>query len=154
MAHQLCRECHRLVSEAAATCPYCGISQPIAASLRQGRAARFRRAVGLAAGLLVVELVWFRYEILQLAGPPEVTAPVRVDPYPGFRPLGQGVWLGAQLYDRRDRAYVGRITSLYCPEVTPAGRAWTCVEVESADGHRGWVRSDADAPRLLARMRP
>jgi hypothetical protein len=114
--------------------------------------ARYRGALVLALVLLGVEIAWFRNQLDQLAGPPMPTPVAPMDSFPGYRSLAQGVWLGARLYDRMDRAYVGRITSLNCPDPTPRGSIWRCMEVEFADGHREWVRRQAGEKRYLVQL--
>ncbi len=157
MGHRMCRECHRLVSEEAKACPHCGVPRPGAPGDRESWASRYRGAIAVALVLLGVEIAWFRHQMAQLTGPPS-TLPVpaaRVDSFPGYRSLAKGVWLGARLYDRRDRSYVGRITSLHCPEPAPRDGVWRCMEVEYADGERGWVsRRDGEARYLALETAP
>ena len=151
MGHGMCRECHRLVSEEAKTCPGCGATRPVVTD-QDAWFAKYRGALMLALVLLGVEVAWFRYQVNQLAGPPIPTLVAPVDSFPGYRSLARGVWLGARLYGRLDRTYVGRITSLNCPDPTPRGGIWRCVEVEFADGHRAWVRRQDGEKRYLAQL--
>jgi len=156
MSHIMCRECHHLVSEGAKTCPRCGISWPgrteDADGWADGWIVKYRGALLLAIILFGLELAWFRHEITQLAGPPIPGLARAVDSFPGYRSLDRGLWLGARLHDRQSRAYVGRVTSLNCPDPTPWGHPWRCAEVEFVDGHREWIRQQVGAQRYLAKL--
>jgi len=151
MGHRQCRECHQLVSEEARTCPRCGVPRPTAREEDTEWFARYRGALALALILLALEITWFRAQVKQLTGPPPPPPPVApVDSFPGYRTLATGAWLDARLYDRQDRTYIGRITSLNCPDPTPRGSPLRCFEVEFADGHREWVRRQVAAKSYLA----
>jgi hypothetical protein len=114
-------------------------------------------ALLLGLGLAAVGGLWFRYQIDQLAQ--ASAAPVTVAPatpreaYPGFQSLAQGMWLGAPLFGRESRAYVGRITSLTCPQHPVGVSGVACLEIEFADGRRAWVeRSRAETQYLTPRI--
>ena len=117
MAHQMCRECHRLVSEAATTCPHCGTPRPVATDGPFAHLRPYASALLLGLALAWIGGLWFRYQMAQfeaLVVAPVPVAPRPQDPYPGFQSLTQRVWLGAPLFGRRDQAYAGRVTSLTC----------------------------------------
>jgi rRNA maturation protein Nop10 len=152
MELRLCRECHRLVSEEAKTCPRCGVPRPVASEDETAWLVKHRGALLLALLLFGLEIAWFRAQVKQLAGPPIPMRVAPVDSYPGYRSLAQEVWVGARLYDRQDWHYVGQITSLNCPDPTPRGSIWRCVEVEFVDGHRDWVRRQVGETRYIAQL--
>lgn len=146
-----CRECHHFVSEEAPSCPRCGVLRPVVSEEDTGWIGRYRGVLLFVLVALAVEIALFRSQVRQLAGPPFRPPPVApVDSYPGYRSLATGAWLDARLYDRVDRTYVGRITSLNCPDPTPRGSPLRCFEVEFADGHREWVRRHVAAKSYLA----
>jgi hypothetical protein len=62
MSHQLCRECHHLVSEEARTCPHCGISGPRRPDEADGW-------LVLALILWALAIVWFRHQVALLSAP-------------------------------------------------------------------------------------
>ena len=151
MPQQMCRECHRLVSEAATACPHCGITRPVSADGPLTHLRPYASALLLGVALVWVGGFWFRYQVGQLhqasAEPPPPT-PAQLDPHPGFRPL-QGGRLGAPVFDRESRVYVGRITSLNCPSQPSNVVMVACLQIEFADGQRMWVqRSTAEAKYL------
>jgi hypothetical protein len=150
MPHQMCRECHRLVSDAARSCPYCGIGRPVGEPGPFVHLRPFGSAFLLGIGLILVGGVWFRFQLEQLAPAPAPPAPVApLDPHPGFQSLTRAVWVGAALYGRDDRSYVGRVTSLDCPTQPNGEPRPACLQVEFADGHRVWItRSTAEAKFL------
>jgi hypothetical protein len=151
MSLRPCRECRTFVSEEAPTCPRCGVRRPVVTDEDAGWFGKYRGAIALALVVGTLEIAWFRYQIGQLSGPPPSPDPVApVDSYPGYHSLATGTWLDARLYEREDRTYVGRITSLNCPDPTPRGSPLRCFEVEFADGHREWVRRHVAAKRYLA----
>jgi hypothetical protein len=148
-----CRECHRFVSEEARSCPHCGVARPVAPAEDLGWLGRHRAAVALALAALTAEIMLFRSMAKELDAPPSPPPPAaRVDSFPGYRSLANGVWLDARLYERADRTYVGRITSLACQDPTPRGILLRCFEVEFADGHREWVRWQLAVNRYLAAL--
>jgi hypothetical protein len=148
---RLCRECHKLVSEEARACPHCGVPDPADSEHSGSWVSKHRGTLALVFGLLGLEVAWFHHQVKLLAGPPVTVQAATVDSFPGYRSL-RGVWLGAKLYYRDTRTYVGQITSLQCPDPTPRGSAWRCVEVEFADGHREWVRRQVGEKLYLARL--
>jgi hypothetical protein len=112
---------------------------------------RHRGAVALAVVGLTAEIMLFQSMAKQLDAPPSPPPPpALVDSFPGYRSLAHGIWLDARLYDRGDRAYVGRITSLACQDPTPRGSLLRCFEVEFVDGHLEWVRWHLAVNRYLA----
>src|SRR5690349_520405 len=110
MPHQMCRECHRLVSESATTCPHCGIARPASFDDPLARLRPYGSALLLGLVLTWFGGLWFRYQVGLLHEEPAVPAPIPVahpDSYPGFQSL-RGFWLGAPLFARDDRrTYVG-----------------------------------------------
>ena len=155
MPHQMCRECHRLVSEGANACPHCGIPRPVATDGPFAHLRPYANALLLGLALVWIGGLWFRYQLAQfeaLAAAPVPVAPKAQDRYPGFQSLTQEVWLGAPLFGRRDQAYVGRVTSLTCPRQPVGVSGVACLQIEFADGHREWVeRRMADAGYLTPR---
>ena len=155
MPQQMCRECHRLVSEAATACPHCGIRRPVASEGPFAHLRPYGGALLLGLALVWIGGLWFRYQIGQLEKPPAV--PVRVfaapqDSFPGFYPLAQAVWVGAPLFGRKSRVYVGRILSLNCPHQPVGAVRFACLEIEFKDGRREWIeRSTAEAQYLTPR---
>ena len=146
-----CRECHRFVSEEARSCPQCGVPRPVVPVDDIGWFGRHRGAVALAVVGLTAEIMRFQSLAKQLDAPPSPPPPpALVDSFPGYRSLARGIWLDARLYNRGDRAYVGRITSLACQDPTPRGSLLRCFEVEFVDGHREWVRWHLAVNRYLA----
>jgi hypothetical protein len=142
MPHQMCRECHRLVSEAANTCPHCGIPQPVPTDDPFPHLRPYASALLLGLALLWIGGLWFRYQVAQLEAVIDAPVPVASmarDPHPGFQSLPQAVWLGAPLFGRRDQAYVGRVTSLSCPRQPVGVGGVACLQIEFADGRREWV---------------
>jgi hypothetical protein len=102
----MCRECHRRVSEAANTCPHCGIPQPVATDGPFAHLRPYGNALLLGLALLWIGGLWFRYQVGQLEAvidAPVPVAPKARDPHPGFQSLPQQVWLGASLFGRRDQ---------------------------------------------------
>ena len=150
-----CRECHRfVVIKDARSCPYCGVSRP---RVPEGRGSnRYHGAVALSLSGLIAAMVLFHIQAKQLSSPlAPPPSPGSVDSFPGYRSLATGLWRGAQLYNRAGiRMYVGRITSLDCPDPTPRGRVARCFQIEFADGHRGWVRWHAAKEQYLAAVLP
>lgn len=156
MPHQMCRECHRLISEAAIACPHCGIPRPVASDGPWTHLRPYGSALLLGLALVGIGGLWFRYQVEHLVkAPPAPMSVVRSpDPYPGFQSLAQGVWLGAPLFGRHDRLYVGRITSLNCPRQPIEAVHVACLQIEFADGRREWVEwSTAEGQYLAARSR-
>jgi hypothetical protein len=152
--HQMCRECHRLVSDGAIACPHCGITQPTATDGPWSHLRPFGSALLLGFALVGIGGLWFRYQMEQLVDAPPARAPVAgpEDPHPGFRSLAQGVWLGAALFGRENQLYVGRITSLDCPRQAVGPSPVACLQIEFADGRREWVeRTVAEGQYLAAR---
>jgi len=150
----MCRECHRLVSDAAIACPHCGIPHPAETDGPWTRLRPYGSALLLGLVLVGIGGLWFRYQMEQLAEAPPAPIPVAgpQDPHPGFQSLAQGVWLGAPLFGRQDRLYVGRITSLDCPRQHSGAIRVACLQIEFADGRREWVeRSTAERQYLAAR---
>jgi hypothetical protein len=140
--HQMCRECHRLVSEGATTCPHCGITHPAATDGPFAHLRPYASALALGLALLWIGGLWLRYQVAQFGA--VIEAPVSVppkapDPYPGFQPLTQGVWVGAPLFGRRDRAFAGHVTSLTCPRQPAGVSGAVCLQIEFAGGRREWV---------------
>ena len=144
-----CRECHRFVSEEARTCAHCGAPRPVAPVDDVGWFGRNRGAVALALVGWTAAFMMFRSFALQLdARSSPRLGPV--DSFPGYQSLATGISLNALLYDRANRAYVGRVTSLACQDQAPRGSLLRCFEVEFADGHREWVRWHLAVNRYLA----
>jgi hypothetical protein len=74
MPHRLCRECHRLVSDAARTCPHCGIAQPVAGDGSASRLRPYGSALLVGLALIWAGGLWFRYQLGQLR---DLSAPER-----------------------------------------------------------------------------
>jgi hypothetical protein len=155
MAQQLCRECHRLVSEAANTCPHCGVPRPAETDGPWAHLRPYGSALLLGLALVGVGGLWFRYQLEHLvAAPVAVAPPQREDAFPGFQSLAQGIWLGAPLFGRDHPVYVGRITSLNCPQQPQTASQVACLQIEFEDGHREWVeRRTAEGQFLTPRRR-
>jgi hypothetical protein len=141
MSQRMCRECHRLVSETAPTCPHCGIPHPAAVERGLSRMRPYGTALLLGVLLVWVGGMWFRYQVGQLEQAPPLPVPIAPrEAHPAFQPLSQHIWVGAPLFGRTTWAYVGRVTSLTCPR-QPAGPGGTgCLQIEFADGRRAWVQ--------------
>jgi hypothetical protein len=71
MGHVMCRECHRLVSERARACPYCGVSRPVVTRDPDGVFAGPRGKFTLITLLLTLGIAWFRHQVHQLADSPK-----------------------------------------------------------------------------------
>ncbi len=153
MPQRMCRECHRLVSEAAAACPHCGIPHPTAGEERFHRLRPYGSALLLGLLLAWIGGVWFRYQVGQLEQAPPLPVPVAPrDAHPAFQSLSQHIWVGAPLFGRTTWAYVGRVTSLTCPQQPARPGGVACLQVEFADGRRAWVQqSAADSQYLTPR---
>jgi len=155
MPHQMCRECHRLVSESANTCPHCGIPRPGSTDSPLAHVRPYASALLFGLALMWIGGLWFRYQMTQfgaLIAVPVPAAPKTQDQYPGFQSLTQAVWLGAPLFGRQDQAYVGRVTSLNCPRQPVGVSGAACLQIEFPDGRREWVeRSTAEAGYMTPR---
>ena len=123
MPHQMCRECHRLVSEAATTCPHCGIPQPVATGGPFAHLRPYASALMFGLALLWIGGLWLRYQVAQFGS--VIEAPVPVAP--------------KARDPRRDRAYAGHVTSLSCAHQRAGVSGAACLQIEFAGGRREWV---------------
>lgn len=154
MPQQMCRECHRLVSELANTCPHCGISRPVAADGPFTHLRPHFSALLLGLALAGVGSLWLRHQFEWFAR--VNAAPVPPAPWeqhPGFDSPAQRIWLGAPLFERKTRVYVGRVISLDCPRHVSLVSRVACLQIEFADGRQEWVeRSAANARYLIPQL--
>jgi hypothetical protein len=155
MSHQMCRECHRLVSESAKACPHCGISRPAASEGAFTHLRPYFSALLLGSVLAGVGGFWLRQQVQWLER--VNAAPVVADPreqHPGFVSPAQQLWLGAPLFERATRVYVGQVISLDCPrEVGLVSRRVTCLQIELRDGRQEWIERSAAGARYLVPRR-
>lgn len=157
MPQGMCRECHRLVSEEANACPHCGVRRPVAT---EGAFEPLPPYTGaLLPGLGVAAVGGSVVPIPDRPIGPGVRRAGSCGPcrtsrgVPRLPVAGPGMWLGAPLFGRESRAYVGRITSLTCPQHHARVSGVTCLEIEFADGRRAWVeRSRAETQYLTPRI--
>lgn len=141
MSQQMCRECHRLVSEAASTCPHCGMPRPVAADGPFTHLRPCGSALLLGLALVWIGGLWFRYQVGQLKEIAATPTTIAIqDKHPAYQTLDQGVWLGAPLLRRNSLGYVGRITSLDCPQPAAAASRVACLQIEFVDGRRDWIQ--------------